>query len=173
MQRGLIVIAVALLGLVLSAGAALAQSRPAYPPGASVACDASAGTPGETIACSATGFAPGSEVTVEVLGNGWSLTLTVTANSEGVASASFQIPEDANDGRATVTFSGQDASGNFVRVASATFTVQEQAAGAGPIPATGANVSNGAILALGGIVLGGALVYGSRRRRKGEIQLDA
>lgn len=170
-QRGLIIVAVVLLGLVFTGGAALAQA--AYPPGASAQCDASAVAPGATITCSASGFAAGTEVTVEVLGNGFTLTFTVTADSEGVASATFQIPEDANDGETSIAFEGQDASGNFVRVAAASFEVQEQAAGDGAIPATGADVSNGAILALGVIVLGGALVFGARRRRKNEIHVGS
>lgn len=169
-QRGLIVIVMVLMGLVFTASAALAQ---AYPPGASAQCPTSAPEPGDSVTCSADGFAPGSEVDVEVRGTAWSRDFTVTASSEGVASVTFQVPADANDGEATITFTGPDASSDFTRVASATFTVQEEAAGEGPIPATGADVSNGAILALGGIVLGGALVYGSRRRRKGEIQLEA
>lgn len=164
MHRGLIIVTVVLMGLVLTGGAALAQA--AYPPGASAQCDASQVAPGGAIECEAGGFEAGSEVVVEVLGNGFSRTITVTANDEGVASVTVQIPAEANDGRATITFEGEDAEGNFVRVAGASFTVEEPAAGAEAIPATGANVSNGAILALGVIVLGGALVYGARRRRR-------
>lgn len=170
-QRGLIIGAVVLLGLIFTGGAALAQA--AYPPGASAQCDASTVAPGETITCQAGGFEAGSEVVVEVLGNGFSRTITVTADAEGVAEVSVQIPAEANDGRATITFEGRDASGNFIRVAAASFTVQEEAAGEEPIPATGANVSNGTILALGVIVLGGALVYGARRRRRHEADLGS
>lgn len=165
MRRGMIITTVVLLGLVFTGGAALAQA--AYPPGASAECDTSQVAPGGTITCRAGGFAAGTEVIVEVLGNGFSRTVTVTADGEGVAEVTVQIPPEANDGRTTITFEGRDAEGNFLRVAAASFTVQETTArGEGPIPATGANVSNGAILALGVIVLGGALVYGARRRRQ-------
>lgn len=169
MRRGLIFGAVVLLGLIFTGGAALAQA--AYPPGASAQCDAAAVAPGDTITCQAEGFAAGTEVVVEVLGNGFALSTTTTADSEGVASATIQIPEDANDGEATIAFEGQDASGEFVRVAVASFQVQEEAAADGPIPTTGAEVSNGAIIALGVILLGGSLVYGARRRRKSTVDL--
>lgn len=171
-HRGVIVAVVVLLGLVFTGGAALAQA--AYPPGASAQCDTSQVAPGGTITCEAGGFAAGTEVIVEVLGNGFSRTITVTADGEGVASVTVQIPPEANDGRTTITFEGQDAEGNFLRVAAASFTVQEAPGPAEqPIPATGANASNGAILALGVIVLGGALVYGARRRRRQEADLGS
>lgn len=170
-QRASLVTLIAIVGLVLMGPAAFAQAP--YPPGAAARCDDAVVAPGETIRCEARGFAAGAEVIVEVLGNGFSRTLTVTADAEGVASVTVQIPPEANDGRGTITFTGEGPDGSQ-QVASASFVVQTVPAAPaddGPIPTTGANLSNGALLALGVIVLGGSLVYGARRRRSHDVDL--
>lgn len=153
---GIFVTAFALL-LVLP-GAALAQQ---YPPGAAATCPTGTVVAGGTITCSAAGFAPGSTVTAEVAGTNFTRTRTVTANQQGVATATIDIPADAALGGATVTFTGTDVSGRFLRVAAAQFTVVAPAAG---LPTTGTGVTNGLLGALAVLILGGLSLTAARRR---------
>ncbi len=158
---GIFVTALALL-LVLP-GAALAQAP--YPAGAAATCPTGTVVVGGTITCSAAGFAPGSTVTVEVAGTNFTRTRTVTANPQGVATATIDIPADAAPGGATITFTGTDVSGRFLRVAAAQFTIVARPA-AGLLPTTGTGVTNGLLVALGVMVLGGLSLTAARRRRE-------
>lgn len=160
-------------GLTLASPAASAQTAP-YPPGASVTCPASTVEPGDTITCSAGGFAPGSEVQVEVLGAGWSATYTVTADADGVARVDIEIPSDAASGEMTITFTGRDAAGDFLRVAAAVLTVTAPDDAARPadlgasddLARTGAPLTRGLAIAVAAILLGVIGVGVARRRRR-------
>lgn len=177
---------VAVAWTALLATGAMAQAS--YPAGAGVTCDSSVAAPGSSITCSAGGFAPGTEVKVEATGTAddgaFNVTTTVVANANGVASATIKIPSNASQGPVSVVFSGEDSNGNFVRVASGTFTVQAAPAGSGSgsgatdgdsgtgsggLARTGGEITIGAALAASLLVVGAAFLLVARRRSNHDV----
>lgn len=162
-RTGVAALAAVVLLLIVPV-AASGQTDP-YPPGTAATCPASTVQPGDTITCSVEGFAADSEVEVAVQGVGWSRTYTVTADGDGVARVDITVPSDAAPGSMTVTFSGRDAAGDFLRVAVASLTVTGpgDAAGGGLV-ATGAPIARGLAVGVAAILLGAVAVTLVRRR---------
>lgn len=183
--RTIRIVAVATVTMALALLIGGAASAAPYPIGASVQCDATAVAPNATVTCSASGFAGGTEVDWTLTGERedgsvFVLDATVTADGGGTATVTFKVPSDAANGPATIEARGQDASGDFVRVAAGVFTVDDTLAAAPeaqqpPLtpdvtPRTGAEFTRGGALATLAIVVGAGLVLYARRRSRHDAE---
>jgi len=177
----------AALGLAASvvaavpAGAQPTTPVPSYPPvvgGAAVS--ATNVTAGGEVTVSGGGFAVNSTVTiiVDVEGHSPVSTSTVSADAAGAVSARVRLTVA---GKNTIILAGVDPSGTPRVLTTVVFVASHggglppqggglppQGAGAGGLPATGANILSplvlGGVLVLGGA---GAIVAARRRRRRG------
>ena len=180
---------VTVLATLVIGGTAFAQS---YPGGTSeITCDATIVQPGSTFTCSAGGFKPGSSVSVTATGSTtdatgadgqaaagtWTYNTTVTANSSGVATATIQVPGDAV-GPVSVTFEGIDVNDNTRGLSAvAVVTVAAPPAGApgdgaadgDETAATGNDFTTGIIAVTALLVIGGGLLFATRRRHHIEV----
>jgi LPXTG-motif cell wall-anchored protein len=146
-----------LLTFVVSLAFAAPGLAQPYPPQQAVLCASIAEPPGDSFECSAGSFCP--DTTVAVSFNGDPVA-SVTADSQGNATATIRVPEDAPDGPATITFEGLGADCETIQVLSAGFTVDSG------LPRTGAEgVDRWMALSGGLIVVGGTMVLYGRRRR--------
>lgn len=188
---GLVALASLLFSMLLG-GVASAQ----YAPGAGIQCNTSVVSAGSSFTCTAPGFKVSSTVTVTATGSTtdsaarsasaagqWDFQTTVTADSEGVASAVIQVPDNAT-GPASVTFSGVGADDQpRVLANTAAVTVTQAPAGddADPAPdaddaaaddaaaddalsSTGGDFTTGIVVVAALLAVGTALVVAARRR---------
>ena len=120
---------------------------------------------GENVTIQVMGYAANAQVTVTVTGV-MNTTFTRTTTAAGNLSFVLEVPCGTQSGDAPVNVSGPDGEGNTV-TNDTTFAVagSSNACAAPGLSATGQNLSNGGLLAIGAIVLGGGLVAYTRRRR--------
>jgi hypothetical protein len=130
-------------------------TTPSAPANSTATMSASSVVPGGSLTVSGAGFAAGERVDVFVLSTPTQVGST-TANAQGVASLTFQVPRTLDPGAHTVELRG--ASG---RVVSAGFTVTAPASASGARLAASGPAGDTLPLALGGLgllLVGGALV---------------
>lgn len=170
--RGIVLATLTSLLLAMAFIPAMAQQNP-YGGGAPTTDEAQGPAtvqPGTDATFTGAGFAVGGEVVVRVVGV-INTTGTVIANRGGVARATIEIPCPTPAGEATITLTGEGENGGE-RVVSETFTVTDNTAAAciegRGLAATGINLSNGVLLALGLLILGGGALAASRRTRTDE-----
>lgn len=175
--RGIVLATLTSLLLALAFMPAMAQDNP-YGGGEPTTDEAQApesAPAGTTVTVTGEGFGVGGEVVVRAVGV-VNTTGTVVANRGGVATAKIEIPCGTPAGDVNVTMTGEGENGGE-RVVSTTFTVTDATAAAcvegRGLAATGANASNGLMLALGLLVVGGGAVAVSRRKKDDEVSLDA
>lgn len=176
MLRGIVLATVTSLLLAMAMMPALAQTDPygeAEPTTGEAEGPATAEA-GQEVTFVADEFAVGAEVLVQV-GGVVVTTGTVVANAQGVATAAIEIPCGTPEGDATVSFTGEGETGGE-RVVTTNFTVVGATAACpagavdeGGLAATGINLSNGVLLALGLLVIGGGAVAAGRRNRTDEV----
>lgn len=188
-RRWTVIALLTLLSTFGLAGSALAQNYPAGP--SPITCSTTTVQAGSSFTCSAGGFQPGSSVAVTATGSTtdttgaqaaagtWTYNTTVTANSEGVATATIQVPGDAV-GPVSVTFEGIDPEGQ-TRVLSAVAVVtvapapSDDGGDAGApddgegTAATGGDFTTGIIAVVTLLVVGGGLLFATRRRHHVEV----
>lgn len=155
----------AVLGLMLFPATASAQYAPTGDD--FITCTPDPAEPGDEVTCTAGLFDPGSDVEVVVTINGTEvLSETQTADDEGAVGFSFDIPADAEDGVYTVTLTGMED--GEVKVLSDTGEIAEAAdddladtGAAGTLPL--------GTIALVALVLGAAILVGTRRRMNATV----
>lgn len=173
-RRSVLVGALTILATLVLGGTAFAQSYPAGP--SPISCSESVVQAGSSFTCTADGFKAGSSVAVSATGSTasdgtWTYDTTVQADSSGVATATIQVPGDAV-GPVSVTFSGIDPN-DQTRVLSAVAVATVAAApadGTGDeTAATGSDFTTGIIAVVTLLVLGGGLLFATRRRHHVEV----
>lgn len=178
-KRTVLVTAVASIALLAGPVRADAQQ---YPP-ADTFCTISDTTPvpGQDVALTCGGYAAGATVTVTFFSSPVTLG-TTTADADGVATLTTEIPSNAAVGRHSITTSGAAATGGTLTQVIYITVVAAGAAGAGTqvpatvsgaLPTTGSDgtmplVRAGALL----LAVGGVAVLATRRRRA-EAQPEA
>lgn len=199
MPRTLALVTAAALTVLGLAGPATAQEYP--PGGAEVTCSTTAVEPGGEVSCgvAAGTFQAGSTVTATLssdvragqaagspplaaadtptvlhlaaTGSSFTLQEEVTADDDGSADATFDLPVDAVLGAVAVTFAGTAPDGSPVQVGSAdTVRVVTETGGedGGGLADTGGDLGVAGWLVLGLLAAGGGLLWASRRRSQDE-----
>lgn len=174
--RGIVLATLTSLLLAMAFMPAMAQDNPyAGEPTTDEGQAPESAVAGVTVTVTGDGFANGATVVVQT-GGVVVTTGTVVANRGGVATARIEIPCDTAPGEVAVTMTGEGENGGE-RVVTTSFTVTDATAAAcvegRGLAATGANASNGLMLALGLLVVGGGAVAVSRRKKDDEVSLDA
>lgn len=149
--------------LFITAGGAHAQDADGYADDDTVVVSDTTVVPGQSVTASARTFMPGSPVTFTLFSQPITLG-TVDANSEGVATITFTMP-DVPAGEHTLRASGTGDDGAPLTV-DTTLTVVGAGASARALPTTG---SDGTIsttqVGLAALVVGGLLVLAAQKRR--------
>lgn len=187
MKPGVVVCLSVLAAVLIAPGAGAQQQQ--YPPAPARVLIS---TPGATITVVGRNWGPGTTVTVvrsnrtQVSGGpgaqsaSASVLSTAVARRDGTFTANVTVPEDANPGTSfALVATGTDARG-APRTEVTRVDVTDRAAGsdnrelaaasdaqpgAGETARTGAPITNGLLLALGGLAAGAGLVVLARRRR--------
>jgi hypothetical protein len=135
------------------------------------ASTAGSALPGETIGLNASGFTPGSPLVVWIQSTPTKLK-EYTANSLGIGTTDFVIPENLTPGDHTLQINGVDANGNVISLAYG-ITVNDPAiAEAGALSEKTEDINSSTLLFLVAAVLMGALIVAGslvaiNRRKKG------
>ncbi|CAN5528248.1 hypothetical protein BH20ACT2_BH20ACT2_15350 [soil metagenome] len=159
----------AALVVALMVAPAVAQTYP--PPAEGITISNTTVVPGQSVTVTATGYAPGTAVGFVFLSDPVDLG-SVTADANGVARLTFNVPADADPGEHTVTASGLGADGSpLVQSVNLTVVGPDGAAGGQgtgrrPLPRTGTDASIGlGQLGAGLLAAGGIAVLAARKRR--------
>jgi hypothetical protein len=156
------------IGLLLAAPAVPAFGQ-AYPPGGGSVFLGNAGV-GGTITGKLCGFPPGSQATVNVNGTGGqqgptdssgckSVTIQISSQTQGVLGDPVNVTIQCGANSVVATGSGVTSSGTFNVLCAAAAVPTSRVA------FTGANVLRWSAAAAALLAIGGAMVWGSRRRR--------
>jgi hypothetical protein len=139
---------------ILSTGrASLAQAQPGYPPSTpDVALSPGSGPPGTNVTVTGSGCAPNAVMTITFESK---IVATGRADAAGAYDIVIVVPANAQRGPATVTVTGTGCN------QSAIFTVTWRSGQA----YTGANVQGLSAAGVGLAVIGAMLVFATRRRR--------
>jgi alpha-L-fucosidase len=164
------------LTVAIAAAALLALAAPAqaqqYPPDTVfITVSDTTVVPGQPIDISAGLFVPGSPVGFTFFSQPVNLG-TATADGDGVATLSVNIPSDATPGTHTITAAGTGIDGAPLSVSTTVTVLADGAAGAGPdggatggLPRTGSDPMPIARIAAALLAVGGGLLFITRRRR--------